>query len=167
VSKAFTKDEGPDEAPIPRRRAPLPVGSSNYVTPRGLRALREELALLDGPTTPPANAQETQVRAAWRDELEQRISTAIVVAPPEDRQEVRFGASVRVRTSHGRLRDVQIVGLDEADGHERISFTAPLARALLGKRVADSLMLRRPGGEEELEIVAIAYDDRPSETPVR
>jgi transcription elongation factor GreB len=160
VSKAFTKDEGPDEAPIPRHRAPLPEGSPNYVTPRGLRALREELADLHEPSAPPGNPQALQVRAAWRDELERRISTAIVVEPPEDRREARFGASVRVRTSDERFRDVQIVGVDEADGHERISFTAPLARALLGKRVGDSFTLRRPGGEEELEIVAVAYDGR-------
>jgi transcription elongation factor GreB len=160
VSKAFTKDEGPDEAPVSRRRAPLPEGSPNYVTPRGSRALRDELAALDEPSAPPANPQEIQVRAAWRDELERRISTAIVVAPPEDRQEVRFGASVRVRSAEGRVRDVQLVGVDEADGHERISFTAPMARALLGKKVADSVTLRRPGGEEELEIVAVAYDAR-------
>jgi transcription elongation factor GreB len=158
VSKAFTKDEGPDEAPIPRRRAPLPEGSPSYVTARGLRALRDELARFDEKAVPDGNVQEAQVRAGWRDELERRIATAIVVAPPEDRQEVRFGASVGVRSSEGRVRDVQIVGVDEADGHERISFTAPLARALLGKRLADRLTLRKPGGEEELEIVAIAYD---------
>ena len=42
VSKAFTKDDGPEVGPLLRRRAPLPEGTPNYVTPRGLRALRNK-----------------------------------------------------------------------------------------------------------------------------
>jgi transcription elongation factor GreB len=157
VSKAFTKDDGAEEALIPRRRAPLPEGVANYVTPAGLRALREELARL-GVSPPVLEPREAQARASWREELERRVSTAVVVAPPEDHGEIRFGASVRVQSSEARVRDVQIVGVDEADGHGRVSFTSPLARALLGKRVAEAVTLRRPGGEETLEIIAVTYE---------
>jgi transcription elongation factor GreB len=48
------------------------------------------------------------------------------------------------------------VGVDEADAASgRVAFVAPLARALLGKRVGDAVTLRTPRGEEELEVVAI------------
>ncbi len=159
VSKAFTKDDGAEEAPIPRRRAPLPEGTPNYVTPRGLQALREELAHFDATATAAPSVQEAQGRAAWREELERRIATAIVVVATGDRKEVRFGATVRVRSAEGRFRDVQLVGVDEADGHGRISFRSPLARVLLGQNVSDTVTLRRPGGDEPLEIIAVAYDE--------
>jgi len=158
VSKAFTKEDGPAEAPILRRRAPLPVGVPNYVTPRGPQALRDELAALDAPADGEATAA-AQARAARRLELEQRIAGAIVAPPPADRAEVRFGARVRAATAAGDVREVHIVGVDEADpAVHAIAFIAPLARALLGRRVGDAVSVRTPGGEEELTVLAIAYD---------
>jgi transcription elongation factor GreB len=156
VSKAFTKDDGPDAAPVLRRRAPLPAGSPNYVTARGLRALRAELERL--PAAPPRG--DAQAHAAWRAELEERVATAVVVGPPEDRGEVRFGATVRLRDAEGRARVVRIVGVDEADAaHGLVAFTAPLARAVLGLRAGDAVGVRAPGGEEELEIVGVDWED--------
>ena len=56
---------------------------------------------------------------------------------------------------------MHIVGVDEADPPAGlIAFVAPLARALLGRRVGDSVTVRVPGGAEELEVVEIQYDDR-------
>jgi transcription elongation factor GreB len=155
VSKAFTKDDGPEAAPVLRRRAPLPDGAPNYVTARGLGALRDELARL-GPG--PASAEGSDARAVWRAELEQRIATAVVAPPPEHRDEVRFGASARVQDPEGQTRELQIVGVDEADAARgRIAFTAPLARALLGRRVGDVVSVKTPGGEEDLTVVEIVY----------
>jgi transcription elongation factor GreB len=151
VSKAFTKDDGPTELLVVRHRAPLPAGVPNYVTPRGLEALRRELAAL-GPET----------SSARRAELEQRIASAISAAPPADRGEIRFGARVRVRTGEGAgtARELQIVGVDEADpAAGAIAFVAPLARALLGHRAGDLVTVRVPAGDEELEVLAVAYDD--------
>ena len=159
MSKAFTKDDGPAEAPIPRRRAPLPAGVPNYVTARGLQALRDELAALDAAAPAGATAVDAQARAARRAELEQRIAGAVVTPPPADRTEIRFGAYVRAATSDGDVRDVRIVGVDEADpAAHAIAFVAPLARALLGRRVRDVVSVRTPGGEEELTVVAVSYD---------
>lgn len=146
MSKAFTKEDGPEQPVVIRHRPPLPEGTPNYVTLRGLQALRAELA-----TAEPGER---------RSELERRIGSAVVAPPPTDRDEIRFGAHVTTRDDAGEIRHVQIVGVDEADPAEgRIAYAAPLARALLGSHVGDSVMVRTPGGATELQIVAIGYDD--------
>jgi transcription elongation factor GreB len=146
VSKAFTKDDRPDEPVVVRHRPPLPDGVPNYVTRRGLEALRAELA-----ATEPG---------ARRSELEQQVATAVLAPLPADRDEVRFGARVRVRGHDGQIREVQIVGVDEAEPTAGlIAFLAPLARALLGHPVGDLVTVRGPGGTDEVEIVAIGYPD--------
>jgi transcription elongation factor GreB len=49
--------------------------------------------------------------------------------------------------------------VDEADPTRgALAFVAPLARALLGKRVGDVAVVSTPASEEELEVLAIAYD---------
>ena len=52
---------------------------------------------------------------ARRVELEQRIATAVLAPPPGDRDEVRFGAAVKVRGEDGAARAVSIVGVDGRD----------------------------------------------------
>jgi transcription elongation factor GreB len=146
VSKAFTKDDRPDEPLVVRHRPPLPDGVPNYVTPRGMRALREQLAAAEG--------------VARRTELEQRLASAVLAPTPADRDEIRFGARVTLRALDGQLRRLQIVGIDEAEpAAGLIAFVAPLARALLGQRTGDAVAVRAPGGTEELEIAAVDYDD--------
>jgi transcription elongation factor GreB len=146
MSKAFTKDDRPDEPVIVRHRPSLPEGLPNYVTRRGLQGLHDLLAKAEpGPR---------------RDELEQRIATAVLAPPPGDRGEVRFGARVKMRDAAGALREVQIVGVDEADpGQGLVAFLAPLARALLGARAGDRVTVRAPGGVEEMEVLSLDYDD--------
>jgi transcription elongation factor GreB len=148
MSKAFTSEETPDAAPIVAPRAPLPEGTPNYVTARGLELLREELAAL----APDAPAQR-------RAQLEERIASAVLVAPPAGPAEaVRFGATATLEGVGGRRR-YRIVGVDEADpASGSIAFTSPLARALLGRRVGDVVRLRAPAGEQELEITTVEYD---------
>ena len=66
------------------------------------------------------------------------------------------------RTEDGGERRYEIVGVDEADpAHGRIAFVSPIARALLGKAIGDVAVVRTPRGEEEIEVVAVAYEDRP------
>src|SRR3954451_3499650 len=101
----------------------------NYVTPRGLQALRDELVALDAGGAAGAGAPDVQAHAARRTELEQRLRTARVPPPPADRGEIRFGARVRAATAAGDVRDIRIVGVDEADpAANAIAFVAPLAR---------------------------------------
>ncbi|MEO5668041.1 MAG: GreA/GreB family elongation factor, partial [Bdellovibrionota bacterium] len=52
----------------------------------------------------------------------------------------------------------QIVGETETDlPRGRISVKAPIARALLGKRVGDEAVVRTPKGETTYEVVGIEY----------
>ena len=168
VSKAFTKEES--EPPlVVRRRATLPEGVPNYVTASGLAAYRRELSELKGqraalaqsadnsdPDTAPAHAP-LNARIA---ELEATITSAeLVDGAALPGEQVRFGASVRVRTATGAERTYRIVGVDEADAAlGRIAFIAPIARALLGQRVGDSVVVRTPHGEDELEVLALHYE---------
>jgi transcription elongation factor GreB len=166
VSKAFTKDEAADEPVVVPARAPLPAGVPNYVTPRGLALLREELmrrqterALLDTQTDAAVRRQKLATLTAQLSELEARLVSAVVVDPAtQPHDEVRFGAQVTVRPENAQERTYRLVGVDEADGaHGLVAFVAPLARALLGRRVGEVVTLRTPRGEEELEVVAISY----------
>lgn len=160
-------------------RPPLPPGVQNYVTPRGLALLRDELAerhaerARAGPGQVQAPAQtealagadaeravSLAVSSARLAELEARVASAVLVEPSaQPRDEVRFGAQVTVRNQAGVERAYRLVGVDEADGaHGLVAFVSPLARALLGRRVGELATLRTPRGEEELEVVAISYD---------
>jgi transcription elongation factor GreB len=161
MSKAFTKDDdATDPIAIVAPRAPLPAGTPNYTTTRGLLALRAELAALHEARAKAAPGDRAALGARMQ-ELDERIARAVVVDPrAQPHDEVRFGALVTLRTEDGAERRYQIVGVDEADvAHGRVAFVAPLARALLGKRVGDVAVLRAPSGEEELEVAGIAYPD--------
>lgn len=173
MSRAFTKEDEAGASPLVPRRAPLPPGAPNYVTARGLSALRtelDELHALVAKTRNPGDdalAQQDAARARTLNalaerlaELEARLASAEVVPVPEPApDEIRFGATVTVASASGAERTYTIVGVDEADASEgRIAFVAPLARALLGKRAGDSAVVRTPHGDEELEIVRLAYE---------
>ena len=168
MSKAFTKEDQ-EEAPllIPAR-APLPEGTPNYVTARGLELLRQERRTLDGEHLRLESSLDDPERARALSsvnqrihELEQRLSSAVLVdSAPSDPDEVRFGAWVRVQASDGVEQRYRIVGVDEADAKAGlIAFVAPMARALLGRRVGESTVLQSPRGAEELELLAVAYAD--------
>ena len=78
--------------------------------------------------------------------------------PRTDR--VFFGATVTVQDEDGAEATYQIVGGDELDeslGPGRVSYEAPLGRALLGKREGDAVTVRRPAGEAELIIVKVEW----------
>lgn len=163
MSKAFTKDDDAAPPPIVPRRAPLPEGLPNYVTARGLAALRAELSALRGEQAANAGRGQGAPDAVLLErlaELEERLATAELVTPPSPAPaEVRFGATVTVVTEAGTERTVSIVGVDEADaGMGRIAFVAPLSRALLGKRAGESATVRTPHGNEELEILRVVYE---------
>lgn len=168
MSKAFTKDDDAGDAPLfVPGRAPLPEGSPNYVTERGLALLRAELArelerwaARKAAGSDAERARVGALHAAQIAEIEARIGSAVLVDTAlQPRGEVRFGAKIRVRNEAGNERTYRIVGVDEADAaNGAVAFVAPLARSLLGKRVGDAALVRTPAGEDELEVLAIDYD---------
>jgi transcription elongation factor GreB len=150
MSKAFTREsDEPVAEPAPRRRdLELPPGVTNYVTPAGAQRLRDELDDLLRRPAPDAAAKQ---RIA---DLTDHLALAEVVDPAaQSHDRVRFGARVTLSTDDGDLT-YRIVGVAEADPRRgAISFLSPVARALLGARVGDTVKL--PTGE--LEVVAIDY----------
>ncbi|RYU79310.1 GreA/GreB family elongation factor [Hymenobacter persicinus] len=168
MSRAFTKEEDSLEAPIIPPRAALPTGTPNYVTPAGLEQLRAELAALEAErTTAEANRENEADRTRQLTvlngrlgALNERIASARLVDPrAQPAQEVRFGATVRLRSlAAGPERHFTIVGVDEASvAAGKVAFVAPIARAVLGARLGQRVTLRLGPKEEEVEVVGIIY----------
>lgn len=175
MSKAFTKeDSDPGDVIVPRR-PPLPAGVPNYVTPRGLRLLRAELAALEAERskiqaaagTAGTDQHRLAMLMARQNELKERIGSAQVVefkasAGDGAPDVVRFGARVTVRGPGGSARSYTIVGVDEANAADgRLAFTSPVARALLGRAVGEVATFPSAGAEDEVEIVELAGDQKP------
>lgn len=101
--------------------------------------------------------------------LRKRIDAAAVVDPQAPRAgraaaQVFFGATVRYATRGGSERMVRVVGADEIDlDRNYISWVSPLARALMKASAGDTVVLRAPGGTEELQILEVRYELIPME----
>jgi transcription elongation factor GreA len=94
-------------------------------------------------------------------ELEAKLSSAQIIDPTllEDDGRVVFASTVDIEaTDGGHKVTYQIVGEDEADIKlGKISFSSPIARALIGKYAGDVVEVRAPGGVREYEIVDVRY----------
>ena len=93
-------------------------------------------------------------------ELEDHIGRAEVIDPSKlSGDTVKFGATVTlVDEDTDEERSYQIVGEAEADVKSgKISITSPIARALIGKAVDDSVEVAAPGGAKSYEILDIKY----------
>jgi transcription elongation factor GreB len=156
------------------------VSDPNYITPEGARKLSEELGRLRT-VERPKTVQEVSDAAAQGDRSEnaeyiygkkrlreidrrmryltKRLESAVVVDPAKQSGEkVFFGATVELEDEAGARSTYVIVGEDESDGKiGRISWRSPVGRALLGRVAGDVVVVRRPAGETELEIIAVRY----------
>jgi len=94
--------------------------------------------------------------------LAQLIKGAKIVDPESlSGTTVQFGSTVVVEDEDGGRKQWTIVGEGEADLKEgTISYRAPVAKALLGKRVGDYVVVERPAGEVEYEIVDLKFAGR-------
>ena len=94
-------------------------------------------------------------------ELEAKLSNAQIIDPKllDDDDRVVFGTTVElVDTSSNEAVAYQIVGEDEADLKlGKISYSSPIAKALIGKSSGDVAEVRTPGGVKEFEIVDVRY----------
>src|SRR5690606_37263671 len=123
--------------------AALPAGVPNYVRPQGLEKLRVELEELEAERSQAEANRENEADRTRQltifngklSALNARIASARIIDPQEQTpDEVRFGATVTLRTlsggKAGTIRKFTIVGVDEADVTEGlIGFVAPIAQA--------------------------------------
>ena len=153
MSRAFVKEQdGEALDDLPDRAI---SEHPNFVTPHGLALIEDDLARAhadyakaQGDNDRPALARTGRDLRYWT----ARRSTAQVVTPANT-DEVHFGVTVTLERDDGRKQTWRIVGEDEADPTKgTISHSSPLARALYGKRVGDTVR----AGQGEAEIVAIS-----------
>jgi transcription elongation factor GreB len=183
MSKAFTKETETEDDDLPEDADTLPSGVKNYVTPRGLKMLDDELHQLLRVERPKVvdvvswaagngdrsengdyiygkrRLREIDRRVRY---LTKRRENAELVDPARQKtlEQVFFGATVTYATSKGAENTVKIVGIDEAAGADDgalISWVSPVARALVKAREGDIVKLRTPAGEETLEVLEIKY----------
>lgn len=166
MSRAFVKESDDDlvAGELPER--PVPP-HANYVTVKGLELLQarvRELTVLHEQLKPAADEDSEarqKVREIDRDlryfgaQLE-RATLVDTVSQPRDR--VHFGAAVKIEDEEGAVHEFAIVGDDEADvAAGKISWAAPLARAMIGAKIGDTVVWCRPAGEAEVYIADIQY----------
>jgi transcription elongation factor GreA len=93
-------------------------------------------------------------------ELESLVSRAEVIDISKlSGNRVKFGATVKlVDEDTEEEKTYQIVGEPEADVRSgRVSITSPIARALIGKGVGDTVEVHTPGGGKSYEIVGVRF----------
>ncbi len=170
--------------------APLPAGSKNYLTPAGYARLRDELrSLLEVERPEVVRTVSWAASNGDRSEngdylygkkrlreidrrirfLTKRLDIAEVVDASihAGSDQVFFGATVDYAVD-GDDRTITIVGVDEAEPLEgKVSWVAPIARALVKAREGDVVTLRTPGGVEEIEVVAVRYPEPAADRPSR
>jgi transcription elongation factor GreB len=182
MRKGFTRKPDPGPADVKKVK--------NYITPSGLQRLVDERKFLlirerpavtqvvawaasNGDRSENADYQYGKRRLREIDRrirfLTKRIDAAEVVDPERPRSgkaatQVFFGATVHYENAAGAERVVRIVGVDEVDlDRHYISWVSPLAKALMKAGSGDYVVLRAPGGTEQLHILDVRYERIPLE----
>jgi len=165
-------------AETPKTPAP-----KRYVTKDGFERMRERFRFLLYEERP-RMTREVQIAAAHGDRSEnyeyklgkkklreidgeifrlQKKLESFEVIDPATRPKTKkifFGATVTVEDEDGETSTFQIVGSDEltdASDRQRISYEAPIGRALLGKEAGDAVTVKRPAGEVELTVLKVEW----------
>ncbi len=158
MSVAFTREEDAEAVAANLPDRPVP-SHPNLVTAAGLAAIEAALAAaraaqakalasagLAADRTP--MAQATRELRYWS----ARRASAQLVETPVASSTVVFGSRVEIERVDGRRQRWHIVGDDEADPAKgSVSWVSPLARALTGKQVGETVRI----AGEEAEILAI------------
>ncbi len=165
MSRGFVKEDDLERAGTDLPERPLSE-HPNYVTPLGLQQLQQQAAQLE---------QERQELAPRKDDpianqrlgmverdlryFQVRLEQVILVDPAtQPGDAVVFGATVSVEDEDGASHVFTIVGEDEADiAANKVSWVSPLAHALIGHKVGESVTWLRPVGNLVLEITDIHY----------
>ncbi len=184
MSKAFTKEDSSQEEDDESELDSAVPGGKNYITPQGLKRLRDEHTKLMNVDRPEVvrvvswaaslgdrseNADYIYGKRRLREIdrrirfLVKRMEIAEVVDPTQNSgHTVLFGATVTVADEAGKKKKYSIVGVDETDvANGRISWISPIGRALLQAKKGDVVTLRTPKGEEDLEILDVKFVELP------
>jgi transcription elongation factor GreA len=96
-----------------------------------------------------AKERQGQVEAQIA-ELEDKVSRAQIIDPKTlSGDKIIFGATVTLLDEDDKPVKYQIVGQTEADaGKGRISYSSPMARAMIGKQVGDEIEVTVPSGDK-------------------
>lgn len=156
------------------------MADPNYISPAGAKRLSDELDDLLSKQRPKI-VEEVAEAAAQGDRsenaeykygkrklreidhrigfLSKRLEKAVLVRPDEQTGEVVFfGATVEIEDEDGKRSVYQLLGEDEVDPKSgKISWRSPLGRALLKRKVGDTVVVRRPAGEVDVEILKVSY----------
>ncbi len=164
------------------RWRPPQTPSSPYITPEGAKALKEELQYLWRKLRPEvvkalsaaaaegdrSENAEYIYRKKQLGEIDRRVRylskrmdvIKIVDRLPAQTDKVRFGAWVQIIDADDHELTYRIVGADETDAEKGwISIDSPMARALLGKGEADTVLVELPSGSGYFEIIGIRYQE--------
>ena len=93
-------------------------------------------------------------------ELESMISRAEIIDVSKlSGTHIKFGATVKlIDEDTEEEKTYQIVGEPEADVRSgRVSVTSPIARALMGKTVGDTVEVTTPGGGKSYEVLKVVF----------
>jgi transcription elongation GreA/GreB family factor len=152
MSRAFVKESDQEAGgSLPER----PVSAHpNFVTPAGLQQIEAQVRALEAERQDARVAEDEASLARVARELRywnQRKATARLVEPGTAAPDaVRFGNRVTVQLGDGAQLTYRLVGEDEADPPQGlVSWISPVATALLGRTVGDSVTLPA-GGEAEI-----------------
>jgi transcription elongation GreA/GreB family factor len=148
MSRAFVRESDDDRESLPER--PLSA-HPNFVTARGLAQIEARVQELSAQRQALAD-EEREARARIERDLRywsaRRVS-ARLVEPGASPDRVRFAMRVTLRLASGEVQAYRLVGEDEADAAQGLlSYVAPLAQSLLGRRLGESVCFQ--GGEAEI-----------------
>ena len=182
MNKAFVKEsDGDDDEEAAALALAIPAGSKNYITPAGYQRIKDELLQLIDVDRPEVvrivhwaasngdrsengdyiygkrRLREIDRRIRF---LTKRMDSAAIVDPSvhHGSDQIFFGATVTYCNQNDETRTITIVGIDELDPlNGKISWVAPVARALTKAREGDVITFQAPHGVEELEILEVSY----------
>ncbi|MGQ0442090.1 MAG: GreA/GreB family elongation factor [Methylophilaceae bacterium] len=162
MSRGFVKEDDLEHAGTDLPERPISA-HPNYVTPNGLKQLQDEASALDKARLlllhQDNDVAKQKLAMIERDMryLSARLAQAILVDPSQQsHHSVLFGATVHVEDEKGNAHQFLIVGEDEADiAANKVSWVSPLASALIGHKLGENVVWKRPAGNLNLEIIKI------------
>jgi transcription elongation factor GreA len=151
------------------------------MTPRGYQTLKERLYHLKEEEMPKISREIGRARelgdlsenaeyhaakdkqgllAAQIRDMEDKIARAEIIDPAKlSGRRVIFGATVTIMDADtDEQQTIQIVGQDEADTKSnKISYTSPLARGLIGRELEEEVVVNTPRGKKEYLVMKVEY----------